>query len=63
MNNKTDDNESEDTPVPPGTPERPPVQEPPAEKDPPKGDPQPPEKKTPRLNGDCVNDGISFVED
>jgi len=49
MNNESNENDSEETPIPPGTPEKPPVKEPPDETDPPKGDPQPPEKKTPRL--------------
>ena len=49
MNNNSDENESEENPIPPGAPEKTPVKEPPNEKDPPKGDPHPPEKKTPRL--------------
>lgn len=49
INEANEDKETEDTPLPPGSPEKAPVKDP-SVKDEPMGDPQPPEKKTPRLS-------------
>ncbi len=46
-------------PVPPGAPDRTPIKDPKQEK-PPKGDPQPPEKKKPRL-GDNNTSSVPAV--
>lgn len=47
--NESPDQKEEETPTPPGAPDRTPVEDPDRSENPPMGDPQKPSKKRPRL--------------